>query len=268
MTAPPKLPLLPIAGGAVVLAVAVSLLMNAWTAQTPGPDAEGHTHDHVLAAFYDINDPAQVLVLPAIEAPSVTMNLTQAADGALAIRLALTNFAFAGPNAGADHVPGKGHAHLYVDGAYVTEFTSTEQVLPAMPAGNHEFTVGLNSVDHRAFASEGRIVGDRVVVRIPDSRRRSPIGAAKTFHVELKGGRLVGDNTLRVRQNETVRLQFTTDAPVSLHLEGYDLEAQLTPQSPVSLLFAADAAGRFPVEEHNEAGGHGRGALLYVEVYP
>jgi hypothetical protein len=273
MPSKPKLPLLPLAGGAVVVAVGVSLLMNAWTAgvsdrqRADGAIADGHTHEHALTAFYDINDPAQVLLVPAAEAPNVTMHLTQA-DGAWTVRLDLVNFAFAGTDAGTEHVPGKGHAHLYIDGAYVSEFTSGAQTLPALTPGNHEVMVGLNSIDHRAFATEGRVVGDRIVVRVPDPRRRASVGAATSFAIDLKGGRVAGENTVRVKQNETIRLQWTSDAPIVLHLEGYDIEAQVTAQTPVSMLFVADAAGRFPVEEHGQGGAHGRGALYYVEVYP
>ena len=271
MPSKPKLPLLPLVGGAVVVAVGVSLLMNAWTAGVSGGPAvtgDGHTHEHVLTSFYDINDPAQVLIVPAAAAPRVTMHLTQGADATWSARIDLANFAFAGPDAGADHVPGKGHAHLYVDGAYVGDFTGAAQTLPVLPPGNHEITVGLNSIDHRALAADGRIVGDRVALRVPDARRRTALGAEKVFAIDLKGGRVVGENTLRIKQNDTIRLQWTADAPISVHLEGYDIEAQVTPQSPVSMLFVADAPGRFPVEEHGAGGAHGRAALYYLEVYP
>lgn len=271
MAVKPKVPLLPLVGGAVVVAVAVALLMNAWTSAGPAsaPAAgDGHDHVHVLAAMYDINDPAQVLVVPASEAPHVAMHLEQTPDGAVRARLVLANFAIAGTDAGTTNMPGRGHAHLYIDGAYVSDFGGLTETLPPLSPGNHEITVGLNAIDHRAFASGGRIVGDRIVLRVPDVRRRSPIGTPRTFAIDLKGGRVAGESTLRVKQNETIRLQWTSDAPISVHLEGYDIEALVAPQSPVSVLFVADAPGRFPVEEHGEGGAHGRGALFYLEVYP
>lgn len=273
MLVKPKIPLLPLVGGAVVVAVGVALLMNAWTSGGPArsPAAtgrDGHDHVHLLAALYDINDPAQVLVVPASEAPRVTMHLEQTPDGAMQARLELANFAVAGADAGTANVPGRGHAHLYVDGEYVRDFAGVTEALPPLRPGNHEITVGLNSIDHRAFAADGRIVGDRIVLRVPDVSRRAPLAVPRVFAIDLKGGRAAGENTLRVRQNETIRLQWTSDVPITVHLEGYDIEALVAPQSPASMLFVADLPGRFPVEEHGAAGAHGRGALYYLEVYP
>ena len=48
---------------------------------------------------------------------------------------------------------------------------------------------------------------------------------------------------LRVTQGETVRLIFTTDEPGEIHLHGYDLTAEVSPEHPGELVFEATTAG-------------------------
>jgi hypothetical protein len=51
---------------------------------------------------------------------------------------------------------------------------------------------------------------------------------------------------------------------MAIHLHGYDIEAQISPTQPVSMVFDADVAGRFTVEKH----GAKEISLIYLEVYP
>jgi FtsP/CotA-like multicopper oxidase with cupredoxin domain len=90
----------------------------------------------------------------------------------------------------------------------------------------------------------------------------------KVFALALSGGRLTGAaRTLRVSKGDKVELRWTSDRPIALHLHGYDLEATVTPQSPRTMSFTANIAGRFPVSEHGHGSRHER-ALLYLEVHP
>jgi hypothetical protein len=91
----------------------------------------------------------------------------------------------------------------------------------------------------------------------------------------FEGGRLLGSEllqrargapTLRLRQGETVELQWRSDRPMVLHLHGYGLEAQAGPSGPATMRWVARAAGRFPVETHGADGRHA--TVLYVEVHP
>ena len=55
---------------------------------------------------------------------------------------------------------------------------------------------------------------------------------------------------LRVTQGETVRLIFTTDEPGEIHLHGYDLTAEVSPEHPSELVFEATTAGAFGINFH------------------
>ena len=94
---------------------------------------------------------------------------------------------------------------------------------------------------------------------------------AKSFDIEIRNRKVVGENVIRVNQGDEVRLTWTTDEPAELHLHGYDVEIKAVPGKPAVMDFTARASGRFPVEAHGFGGGfgrHGESALLYIEVLP
>lgn len=80
------------------------------------------------------------------------------------------------------------------------------------------------------------------------------------------------EKTIRVTQGESIELVWTSDEAAELHLHGYDISFEVSPQAPAVVTFKAHATGRFPITSHGfgaEKGqGHGHEALLYLEVYP
>ncbi len=94
--------------------------------------------------------------------------------------------------------------------------------------------------------------------------------SVRRFDFSISGGTVAADKRrIRVTQGERVELHWTSDAPLVLHLHGYDIEARVVPGSPATMRFLAKATGRFPVETHSGGThGAGHGVLLYFEVYP
>ncbi|WP_436820653.1 hypothetical protein [Variovorax sp. DT-64] len=90
---------------------------------------------------------------------------------------------------------------------------------------------------------------------------------SQSFSVELAGGRVKGNETLKVRQGDQVQVRLSSDKPMVLHLHGYDIDTKVAPPAPALLTFKADLAGRFPVHEHREGPGNHR-AVLFIEVHP
>lgn len=93
------------------------------------------------------------------------------------------------------------------------------------------------------------------------------------FDLKIEKGRVAERmRSIRVRQGDAVRLRWTSDRPIALHLHGYDIEAKVTPGAVAEMAFTARAAGRFPVEEHTSKarGGHSHGEapLVRLEVRP
>jgi hypothetical protein len=78
------------------------------------------------------------------------------------------------------------------------------------------------------------------------------------------------EKTIRVTQGESLELVWESDETAELHLHGYDISFEVSPEAPAIVTFEAHATGRFPITSHGFGGeqGHGHEALLYIEVYP
>jgi len=96
--------------------------------------------------------------------------------------------------------------------------------------------------------------------------------AELVFDLSIVRGRVPANMRLiRVRQGDTVKLRWTTDRQIIVHLHGYDIEAEVEPGAVTEMAFAARATGRFPIEEHRPTKGghsHGEAPLVRIEVYP
>lgn len=78
------------------------------------------------------------------------------------------------------------------------------------------------------------------------------------------------EKTIRVTQGESLELVWQSDETAELHLHGYDISFEVSPEAPAIVTFQAHATGRFPITSHGFGGqkGHGHEALIYIEVYP
>lgn len=95
--------------------------------------------------------------------------------------------------------------------------------------------------------------------------------AVNRIDLQISGRQvLVEGKTLRLTQGETVELIWTSDEAGELHLHGYDIAFDVSPDGPAVVRLDAHATGRFPVTSHGFSGeqGHGHTALLYIEVHP
>jgi hypothetical protein len=71
--------------------------------------------------------------------------------------------------------------------------------------------------------------------------------------------------TVRVTQNDLLELQWSSTAPVEIHLHGYDIEGKVAPAAPLAMVFEANIAGHFSVETHQKSGHR---TLAFIDVYP
>ena len=94
--------------------------------------------------------------------------------------------------------------------------------------------------------------------------------AELAFDIKVEQGRAdEAMRLIRVKQGDLVKLRWTTDRPMLLHLHGYDIEKRIVPGAPAELAFTAYAAGRFPIHVHAPDGqSHDDAPLVTVEVYP
>ena len=88
----------------------------------------------------------------------------------------------------------------------------------------------------------------------------------QTFDLRIAHGSVAKEmQVLRVKQGDLVKLRWTTDEPMTLHLHGYNIEKDAKPGAVTEFAFKAYATGRYPITVH---GPENHFTLVYVEVYP
>lgn len=93
--------------------------------------------------------------------------------------------------------------------------------------------------------------------------------AEKVFELRIEGGRVAEEmRVIRVTQDDSVVLRWTTDAPIALHLHGYEIEKEVTPGTTAVFAFKAFATGRYPVFSHGEGDAHDDDPVVRIDVYP
>lgn len=95
------------------------------------------------------------LALTADEAPTLSVMVTPDPMAGYNLHLMTRNFAFSPQNASREHVPGEGHAHVYINGTKHGRLYSEWMHIDALPAGDVTVEVTLNSNDHRPFSVDG-----------------------------------------------------------------------------------------------------------------
>ena len=121
----------------------------------------------------------------------------------------------------------------------LTACSSAAQPVSDQTTGNAETHASASAVGqpHEAAPHQPRenmIPADAVSIKLPI------VGRATTLNRE----------DLRVSQGDTVHLLFTTDEPGEIHLHGYDLIAEVSPEHPGELIFVAHTAGAFGINFH------------------
>jgi len=96
--------------------------------------------------------------------------------------------------------------------------------------------------------------------------------AELTFDLKVERGRVAENMRLiRVKQGDVVKLRWTSDQVLVVHLHGYDIEKRVAPGGATEMAFTAQATGRFPIHVHAQGPGtraHEDAPLVHVEVYP
>lgn len=97
--------------------------------------------------------------------------------------------------------------------------------------------------------------------------------AVRVFELRIEGGKVAEDvRTIRVTEKDTVHLHWTADAPLVLHLQGYDIEKEVEPGTVTEFTFEAHTTGRFSFDVGGKDESHGatreRAPIAYLEVYP
>ena len=71
----------------------------------------------------------------------------------------------------------------------------------------------------------------------------------RAFDISIEGGQM-SPAEISVKEGDRVTLRVGSEAPIQLHLHGYDAEREVEPGQEAKLRFKADLTGRFEIEDH------------------
>ncbi|MEM9441863.1 MAG: copper chaperone PCu(A)C [Pseudomonadota bacterium] len=98
-------------------------------------------------------------------APTIELSVTSQGDG-WRLLIETEEFTFSEDFVGLYHVPGMGHGHLYVGGMKMGRLYAAEAYIGALPKGQHEIRVTLNTNDHRAYVVDDIPVTAKATIEV------------------------------------------------------------------------------------------------------
>ncbi|MEQ6203068.1 hypothetical protein ABMC88_08415 [Sulfitobacter sp. HNIBRBA2951] len=123
---------------------------------------DGHDHSdpaHHMGEDHGGLDHAMMHNTPfevdAATAPTLDVAVTADPMAGYNLHVMTDGFTFSPTNASLGHVAGEGHAHVYINGEKLGRLYGAWMHLDALPKGEVEITVTLNTNDHRPLSAGG-----------------------------------------------------------------------------------------------------------------
>ncbi|WP_428924895.1 hypothetical protein [Marinibacterium sp. SX1] len=111
---------------------------------------------HAMPGMGDAAAKSPATVQVPQDRPVPTLSIQVSPDGdRWAVRVETTDFTFNEDMADGPHVPGVGHAHLYLDGVKLQRLYHRDATIGALPPGSYLVRVTLNTNDHRVYMHKG-----------------------------------------------------------------------------------------------------------------
>ncbi len=130
-----------------------------------GGDAQVEPHTHPPGTGPHTHDGTMAVPIEAPNGMSVSLQVIADSVSGYNLRIVTEGFRYAPENAGAAHVPGEGHAHLYVNGVKTRVYSEWFH-LDGLAPGAHEVRVTLNANDHSPYAVGGAMVEDSLSLQV------------------------------------------------------------------------------------------------------
>lgn len=146
-------------GGVIVVGVMAAV------AGTAGAGQAHDGHGHAPSAGRSMGH--AILELPKdLAAPTVAIRVEPDPKMGWNVRIETTNFRWAPEHASRAHVPGEGHAHLYVDGKKVARIYCPWFHLERLLPGSRTVRVTLNANSHEDLAVAGKVLSATTTVTV------------------------------------------------------------------------------------------------------
>lgn len=85
------------------------------------------------------------------------------------IEIAVAGFQFDPAGASEEHEQGKGHAHIYLNGAKLGRVYGNFYALGGLEPGDHEVKITLNGNDHADYQIDGETVNHAISIHVPET---------------------------------------------------------------------------------------------------
>lgn len=214
-----------------------------------GDHDDDHSDDHSGAATIDVD--------PSLPIPEVAMILNETDDpGVFDLRVVLANFTVTPENVDGEPIDNEGHMHLLIDGEKIERFYDLERQI-TVPEGEHLVEIELNANDHSAYSFEGTPLrtgmtvtgsGEAGAGAIEDGLTAADADITITATFEAGEVTLDMDDRVEIVVDDVVMIMITSDVAEEAHLHGYDILANIGPDSDGMILFTAHTPGRFEIE--------------------
>lgn len=139
---------------------------------------DGHDHgdpaqhsgmDHGAMGHGDM-DHAQMHDTPmevdAASAPKLDIDVIKDPMAGYNLHVMTEGFTFSPTHASLAHVAGEGHAHVYVNGDKLGRLYGAWMHLDALPSGDVEISVTLNTNDHRPLSVDGTLIKAETTITV------------------------------------------------------------------------------------------------------
>ena len=231
--------------------------------ETAASETDSHEDEDADSHSHEADGPGTIEVDAALPIPEVSIELVETdVPGTFDLAVSLVNFTITPDAVDGEPVPNEGHMHLLIDGQKVERFTELErQVL--LPDGENLVEVELNANNHAAYTLDGEPIragltvvatslDDQVpedaVVDAPDAIEAADVDVRITASVLDGVVTLEGDDRVEASVGDTVLIEVSGDSEELIHLHGFNIFQDLTPDTPAVIEFVPEAPGRFEIE--------------------
>jgi len=154
----------------------------------------------ILPTHAQANSAASVHEIAQEAAPKATLEIQKDPTGGFNVHVVTTNFVWRPEMASMQHVPGEGHAHVYLDGRKImriyNEWFHLNTFQFATKAGEQLLSIEFVGNDHAPYTIQGLPVGSEQIVDVlsdeiqPTSRENKLVPAGLIFLLVIVTGGL------------------------------------------------------------------------------
>ena len=157
-----------------------------------------HGHGEESTGGGDSSDHHAAMVHDALESevPISVSIMTEVDDrGGVDVQVMTEGWHWTPDNVDGDHIPGEGHAHIYVDGVKIDRVYGPSYYLEALEPGERQVRVTLNANSHEELTYNGESVEAVAIITVPETQHNAMKMASENV-ADAGGGHSHGEELI------------------------------------------------------------------------